>query len=55
MTLDEAVQEFLSIGRRQQTRSPLTGQQVLDAMCDWYRNVRIDGAELDADGDMLML
>jgi hypothetical protein len=55
MNLDASVQEFLSISHRLQAKRPLTGPHLLDAMTDWYRSVRIDGATLDADGDMLLL
>jgi hypothetical protein len=53
--LETAISDFLSLGRRLQAAGPLTGERVLQELTGWYRDVRIEGAALDEDGDMLLL
>jgi hypothetical protein len=52
---ESSIAEFLALGRRLQAVKPVIGQRVLDELTSWYRDTRIEGAELDADGDMLLL
>jgi len=49
------IAEFLALGRRLQASKPLTGQRVLDELTAWYRDIRVNGASLDEDADMLLL
>lgn len=51
---ETAIRDFLELGRRLYAAQPVTGQRVLDELVAWYSDVRIAGAELDDDGDMLL-
>ena len=53
--LDTTIQRFLEIAFDLQTESALTAEAVLQRVVQDYRDVRIDGASIDADGDMLLL
>lgn len=53
--LETAVQQFLDTAREMQADAALTAEVVLQRVIKNYRDVRIDGAELDSDGDMLLL
>jgi hypothetical protein len=52
---ETAIASFLSLGRRLQETQPLTGQTILAELTAWYQNVRIEGAPLEEDADMLLL
>lgn len=49
-----AIKEFLAWGERLHSSQPLTGQQVLAELIEWYRDTRIQDAALDSNGDMLL-
>ena len=53
--LETAVSDFLSLGRRLLATQPLSAERVLEELTAWYRDVRIECASLDEDGDMLLL
>ncbi|GMU80408.1 MAG: hypothetical protein AMXMBFR47_02790 [Planctomycetota bacterium] len=53
--LEAAVAEFLSLGKRLTSAGPPTCDAMIAAVLPWYRETRVKGAELDADGDMLLL
>lgn len=53
--LETAIEQFLSFARELQEQSALTTEAVLARMLAFYRDVRVLGADLDADGDMLLL
>lgn len=52
---EQAIADFLALGRRLQSAQPLTGAVVLEQLTTWYRSGRIRRAELQDDGDMLLL
>jgi hypothetical protein len=54
INLEIAIQHFLDLGRRLQGMQPLSGELVLEEVISWYRDTRITGADLNADGDMLL-
>ncbi|WP_339910683.1 hypothetical protein [Symmachiella dynata] len=53
--VESAIQQFLRNAKALQSKSQLTAEDVLQWMAAFYRNERIEGAEVDADGDMLLL
>ena len=53
--LETAIQQFLDTARNLQAEPTLTADTVLQRVIQDYRDVRIDGAAIDADGDMLLL
>ncbi len=57
MTIDmeEAIQQFLAIAHELQAESPLTAGNVLERVIEFYRDVRIELANIESDGDMLLL
>lgn len=52
--LETAIADFLRLGKRLQSDPGLTGDRVLEEMTDWFRQVRVDGADSESDGDMLL-
>ena len=46
---------FLQLARQIQERSEATGAEILDRAADYYRDLRVEDADLDAQGDMLLL
>jgi hypothetical protein len=52
--LETSVQQFLALGRDVQ-RGGNNAEEALGRLVHWYCSTRIDGAELDDDGDMLLL
>jgi hypothetical protein len=52
--LEGAISEFLAWGERLHSSQPVTGQQVLAEMIDWYRDTRIQDAPVDLGEDMLL-
>jgi hypothetical protein len=52
---ETAITTFLTLGRRLQAATPLTGERVLDELTAWYRDSGIDGAAIDQAADMLLL
>jgi len=53
--LETAIQQFLDTARDLQAASTLTAETVLQRVIQLYRDVRINGAAIDSDGDMLLL
>ncbi len=53
--LETAIQQFLDTARELQAAATLTAETVLQRVIQLYRNVRIDGAAIDSNGDMLLL
>jgi hypothetical protein len=53
--LETAIADFLEMGRRLQASSSLSGQHILDELAAWYGDLRVEGAAVDEDGDMLLL
>lgn len=51
---ETSIAEFLALGRKLQALQPLTGAMVWDAITEWYRDVRVEGASEEGD-DMLLL
>ena len=52
--LETAVGQFLELARSYQERN-VTASEILQDVADAFRNMRIAGADLDDDGDMLLL
>ena len=52
---EAAIKRFLNLARALQAETPLTGQGALERMADFYRTVRIENADFDADGDALLV
>jgi hypothetical protein len=52
--LETSIHEFLNLGRDLQ-RSHSSAEDALMRLVDWYASTRIEDAELDEDGDMLLL
>ncbi len=57
MAVDQetAIQKFLDFSKRLQADPDLTAEKALNQMVEFYTDVRIEGAELDDDGYMLLL
>ena len=53
--VEEAIQQFLAIARELRAESTLTAESVLQRVIKFYRDVRIEDADIDSDGDMLLL
>ncbi len=53
--LETAILRFLETARDLQVESSLTAEAVLQRVIQDYADVRIDGAAIDSDGDMLLL
>jgi hypothetical protein len=52
---EASIERFLWLGRELQKVPSLTAARALDDLLSWNRSSRILGAELDDDGDMLLL
>jgi hypothetical protein len=55
ISVEEAIQQFLAIAREAQAESTLTAESVVECVIRFYRDVRIAGADIESDGDMLLL
>jgi hypothetical protein len=55
LDFEASVECFLALGRELQRAQPLTAEHALREFVGWYTSTRIHGAELDKDGDMLLL
>jgi hypothetical protein len=52
---ETSIQHFLDLGHKLQSIPLVTAEDALEALVIWYRSFRIQGAEIDHDGDMLLL
>jgi hypothetical protein len=52
---EAAANSFLELARRLEEHRQAPGEQILAGMLAFYRQVRVDDADLTADGDMLLL
>jgi len=52
---EASIDAFLALGRELQAGLPLTAEHALEQIARWYRNTRVEGAEIDHDADMLLL
>jgi hypothetical protein len=52
---ETSIQQFLDLGRKLQSVSLMTAEDALQKLASWYEATRIQGAQLDHDGDMLLL
>lgn len=55
LEFEASIESFLALGRELQSAQPLTAEHALNELIAWYRSSRIQDAELDQDGDMLLL
>ncbi len=53
--VEEAIQQFLAIASELRAESTLTAESVLQRVIEFYRDVRIESADIESDGDMLLL
>lgn len=52
---EESIKEFLALGRELRKATPLTAENALNELIEWYKTRRIHGASLERDDDMLLL
>jgi hypothetical protein len=55
LEFEGGIEHFLAWGRDLQKRKSMTAEDALAELAHWYRSTRIRGAEIEEDGDMLLL
>ena len=52
--LESAIQEFLKLARAIQAQPLIEASEVIERLLNFYRDIRVEGAYLDQDGDALL-
>lgn len=55
LDFEVGIEHFLTWGRDLQKRKAMTAEDALNELAHWYQSTRIRGAEVQEDGDMLLL